>query len=123
MAVDYQKGLMWPVITVALVIAVFWLVEKAYAGAEAMIGIAGFAPGLTLIGAWGGWSLVRTGGGYWHGALAGIVLWLTCIVLDVVFFGVLSGAALGDVWGPFLAESSLLFFGALAGGGWAASER
>lgn len=122
MAVNFQRALMWPAITVVLSIAIAWVETKAIPETGMILTTANFVTWLTLVGAWGGWAMVKEGGTYWHAAVAGVALWILCGAVDIVLYGFGSGFGVDAVLPDAVGGSSIILFGALVGGGWAATK-
>jgi len=117
------RALLWPVISLLITGAWHFTVEALWPDLRTFFVPAVLAPILLSYGAWAGWRVVGAGGGYVAAIVAGAIVGLLPLALDVVGFGVLLGRGVdaGTLAGVF--GLSMVVFGALVGGGVATSGR
>jgi hypothetical protein len=113
--------LKWPVISLVITGAVHFTLEAIWPDLKAF-----FVPattGLVLIayGLWVGFCAIKMGGSYLNAIVAGAVLGILPIVLDVVGFGIIlnRGVTAGELSGIF--SWAVIVFGTLIGAGFALS--
>ena len=115
------RTLKWPVISL-LVIGTAHLIEEAVLPdlqtfyTPPVVGLI-----LLVVGLWTGYLAVHNGGSFFTAILAGIILGLLPLLLDVVGFGMLLGRGVspGMVAGVF--GFSMVLIGSIIGGGFAVS--
>ena len=88
---SFVRGLMGPVITLLVVGASHLAAEALRPGLRDLIGPAVVAPIYLAVGAWAGYATVRAGAGWVPGILAGTLLGILPLALQVVGFGLLLG--------------------------------
>ena len=118
-----RVALMWPV--VSLIITGMWhlTIEAIWPDLRNTFVPAVLAPLLLAYGAWAGYGAVRASGSYLMAIVAGAILGLLPLMLDIVGFGIILGRGVdvGLLAGVF--GFSMVLFGALLGGGYAVSAR
>ena len=118
----FQRILMWPVI--GLVITGMWhlAIEAIWPDLQAIFVPAVLAPLLLAYGAWVGYGTVEAGGSYLEAIVAGAILGLLPVVLDIVGFGIIldRGMTSGTLSAAF--GFSVIVFGALLGAGFVLSR-
>ena len=116
------RVLTWPVISLLITGGLHFTLEAIWPDLKATFIPAVLAPLLLGYGAWVGYRMVSAGGSYVEAVVAGAILGLLPVVLDVVGFGVILGR--GTTAGTLAAAFgfSMIVFGALLGGGVRASQ-
>ena len=119
----YLKTLQWPVITLLIVGTIHFVAEMLMPDLKNMFQPPVLAPLLLAFGLWVGYRMVQSGGNYVHAILAGAILGLLPVMLDVAGFGLILGRGLqvGVLAGVF--GFGMIQFGALIGGGFALSKQ
>ena len=117
-----SKTLKWPVISLLIVGGIHFVAEAAVPGLREIFVPAVVAPLLLVFGLWVGYKMVQFGGHYGHVILAGAILGILPVVLDVVGFGVFLGR--GVEYGVLagIMGFGMILFGSLIGGGFALSK-
>lgn len=85
------RGLTWPVIALLFIGGTHLLAEALRPQLANVIGSATVMPIYLVAGGWAGYGTVRAGGSFVSGFVAGAVLGLMPVVLQLVGFGVLLG--------------------------------
>ncbi len=109
--------LTWPIISLLITGGLHFTLEAIWPDLKASFVPAVLAPLLLAYGAWVGYRMVNAGGSYLEAVVAGAILGLLPIMLDVVGFGVILGR--GTTAGMLAAAFgfSMIVFGALLGAG------
>jgi hypothetical protein len=117
------KVLLWPVISLLITGALHFVLEAIWPDLKATFIPAVLAPLLLAYGAWVGSSDIDAGGSYLEAIVAGAILGILPVVLDVVGFGVIlgRGATAGMLAAAF--GFSMIVFGALLGTGFREAGR
>ena len=122
-AAALRTGLVWPI--VGLLVTGMWhfTVEAIWPDLRNLFVPAVLGPILLAYGAWAGHRTTRAGGGYVGAIVAGAILGVLPLMLDIVGFGVILGRGtdVGTLAGVF--GFSMVLFGALLGGGFASAGR
>jgi len=118
----FVKALKWPVISLLIVGGLHFLAEAILPDLKDTFKPPVLAPVLLAFGIWVGYKMVQFGGGYGHVILAGVILGVLPVVLDVVGFGIIldRGVDAGVLAGVF--GFGMILFGSLIGGGFALSK-
>jgi hypothetical protein len=113
---------MWPVIALLITGAWHFTAEAIWPGLHDFFVPAALAPLLLAYGGWVGYRAVQAGVGFVMAVIAGAILGLLPLALDVIGFGMLLGRGVehGTLAGVF--GMSLVTFGALVGAGVARSR-
>jgi hypothetical protein len=116
------KTLKWPVISLLIVGGTHFAAEAIQPGLRDIFVPAVVAPLLLVFGIWVGYKMVQFGGNYGHVILAGALLGILPVVLDIVGFGMILGRGLeyGMLAGTL--GFGMILFGSLVGGGFALSK-
>jgi len=117
------RALMWPVISLLITGGLHFALEAIWPDLKATFIPPVLAPLLLSYGAWVGYRTIGVGGTYAQAIVAGAILGLLPVALDVVGFGIIldRGLTAGELAGIFGFASVL--FGALLGSGFALSSR
>ncbi len=116
------KVLMWPVISLLITGALHFTAEAIWPDLRNTFIPPTIAPLLLTYGLWVGYRAIGWGGTYGHAILAGAILGVLPIVLDVVGFGIIlgRGTQAGTLAGVF--GFGMIIFGSLIGSGFALSR-
>ena len=85
------RGLTWPVITLLVIGATHLIAEAARPALQDLINTAVVMPIHLVAGGWAAYATMRAGGTWVHGLVAGALLGLLPLVLQVVGFGLILG--------------------------------
>jgi len=113
----------WPIVALLITGAWHFTVEAIWPDLKTFFVPAVLGPVLLAYGAWAGNAAVSNLGSFVAAVVAGAILGVLPLVLDVVGFGVLLGRGVdaGLLAGIF--GFSMVLFGSLLGGGFASSRR
>ena len=116
------QTLLWPVIALLVIGATHFTAEAIWPQLQTIFVPAVEAPLLLAAGAWAGRNAVRSGGNFGIVIVAGAVLGLLPLILQVVGFGILlnRGAEVGQLAGTF--GFLMVLWGALIGGGYSLNK-
>jgi len=116
------KTLKWPVISLLITGGFHFIIEAILPDLRNIFVPAVLAPLLLAFGVWAGYRAVLNGGNYVHAILAGAILGILPLLLDVFGFGMIlgRGVTVGLLAGVF--GFSMILFGSLIGGGFALSK-
>ena len=119
----FVKTLTWPIISLLVTGATHLTLEAIWPELRNTFIPPVLAPILLAYGLWAGYRAIGAGGTYLHAIVAGIVLGVLPVVLDVVGFGVILGRGIdaGTMAGVF--GMAVIVFGSLIGAGFALSGR
>lgn len=119
----FVKTLTWPIISLLVTGATHLTLEAIWPELRNTFIPPVLAPILLAYGLWAGYRAIGVGGTYLHAIVAGIVLGVLPVVLDVVGFGVILGRGIdaGTMAGVF--GMAVIVFGSLIGAGFALSGR
>lgn len=119
----FVKTLTWPIISLLVTGATHFTLEAIWPELRNTFIPPVLAPILLAYGLWAGYRAIGAGGTYLHAIVAGIVLGVLPVVLDVVGFGVILGRGIdaGTMAGVF--GMAVIVFGSLIGAGFALSGR
>lgn len=119
----FVKTLTWPIISLLVTGATHFTLEAIWPELRNTFIPPVLAPILLAYGLWAGYRAIGAGGTYLHAIVAGIVLGVLPVVLDVVGFGVILGRGIdaGTMAGVF--GMAIIVFGSLIGAGFALSGR
>jgi hypothetical protein len=115
------RAVAWPVLSLLVIGGTHLLAEAVRPELHDVIGPAVAMPIYLVVGGWAAFAVVRAGGTFVHGLLAGAVLGLLPVMLQVVGFGVLLGHDAASVTTSSLFGFVALFWGGSLGGGIASS--
>jgi hypothetical protein len=117
-----MKTLKWPVLVLVIIGLTHLAAEAIWDDLQTVFVPAVTGPVLLLAGLWVGVNAVRSGGNLGVVALAGAILGILPLALDVVGFGVLldRGSEFGRLSGTF--GFLMVFWGALIGGGYSITK-
>jgi hypothetical protein len=115
------RTLKWPVICLLLIGSVHFIEELALPDLQGLYIPAVVGVILLVVGLWTGYLAVYNGGSFATAIVAGVVLGLLPLVLDLVGFGMIlgRGTTQGLLAGVF--GFTMVFFGSIIGGGFALS--
>ena len=85
------KGLMWPVITLLIVGGTHFVAEAIRPQLQGLIGPAVVMPIHLIAGGWAAVATLRFGGTFVHGLIAGAILGLLPVGLQLIGFGLILG--------------------------------
>jgi hypothetical protein len=113
--------LMWPVISILITGALHFTLEAIWPDLKAFFTPSTVGPVVLFYGLWVGYRAIKMGGSYVNAIVAGAVLGILPIVLDVVGFGMIlnRGVTAGELSGIF--SWAVIVFGTLIGAGFAMS--
>lgn len=116
------KTLKWPIISLLFTGGLHFSIEAIWPDLRTTFVSAVLAPLLLAYGLWVGYRAIQAGGTYLHAILAGAILGILPIVLEIVGFGMILGrgvqaSALAGVFGI-----AMIVFGALIGAGFVLSD-
>jgi hypothetical protein len=116
------RVLMWPVVSLLITGGLHFSAEAIWPDLKTTFIPPTLAPLLLAYGLWVGYRTIGRGGNYVQAILAGAILGILPIVLDVVGFGVILGRGVqaGTLAGVF--GFGMILFGALIGSGFALSR-
>jgi hypothetical protein len=116
------RTLTWPVIALMISGGVHFTLEATWPDLKATFVPAVLGPLLLAYGAWTGLRAVTNGGNFLTAMVAGAILGLFPLMLNVVGFGVIlgRGTTAGVLAGIF--GWAFVFFGSMLGGGFALSD-
>jgi hypothetical protein len=117
-----MRTLKWPVIALVIIGVTHLVAEAIWSDLQTIFIPAVVAPVLLAVGVWIGVNAVRSGGNIGPVMIAGAVLGLLPLALDVIGFGILldRGAEAGRLAGTF--GFLMVFWGSLIGGGFTLSR-
>jgi len=115
----FVKTLKWPVISLLITGGLHFVLEAAQPDLKNYFVPSVLAPALLAYGVWVGYKAIHNGGNYLNAILAGAILGILPIVLDVFGFGMILGRGIpaGTLAGLF--GFSMVFWGSLIGSGFA----
>ena len=117
------RGLGWPILSLLLVGGSHFLAEAVRPALQTVIGPAVVIPIYLLAGGWAAVATCRAGGSFVHGLVAGVILGLLPVILQLVGFGAILGrdaeATVTSAAFGFIA----IFWGAALGSGLATAMR
>ena len=118
----FYKTLKWPVICLLIVGGVHFIAEMTLPDLKNIFVPSVLTPVLLAFGIWVGYKMVQFGGNLGHAILAGALLGILPLILDIGGFGIILGrgiqqGVLGGVFG-----FGMILFGSLIGGGFALSK-
>ena len=113
--------LKWPVLALVITGGLHFTLEAVLPDLRTVFTPSALAPLLLAYGAWVGYRAVTVGGGFGHAVLAGVILGVLPITLDVVGFGLILGRGVhaGLLAGIF--GFAFILFGSMIGSGFALS--
>jgi len=116
------RTLKWPVIALLIIGATHFAAEAIWSDLQTIFIPSVVAPVLLAVGVWVGVNAVRSGGNFGTVLMAGAVLGLLPLALDVFGFGILldRGAEAGRLTGTF--GFLMVLWGSLIGGGFSLSR-
>ncbi len=116
------KTLKWPVISLLIVGGTHFLAEIILPDLRNIFAPPVTAPLLLAFGIWVGFKRVQFGGNYGDALVAGAIIGLLPVIVEVFGFGILlnRGVAQGVLAGVF--GFAMIFYGSLVGGGFALSK-
>ncbi len=122
-ATALRDALVWPIVSLLITGMWHFTIEAIWPDLRNTFVPAVLAPLLFSYGAWAGYRTVAAGGSYAVAIVAGAILGLLPLMLDIIGFGVIlsRGVDVGLLAGVF--GFSMVLFGALLGGGYAVSAR
>lgn len=123
MATSLRHGLTWPIVSLLITGMWHFAAEAIWPDLQNLFVPAVLGPVLLAYGAWAGYRTANGGGGYAGAIVAGVILGVLPLMLDIVGFGVILGRGtdVGLLAGVF--GFSMVLFGSLLGGGYAAARQ
>ena len=117
------RTLTWPVVSLLITGGLHFTLEAIWPDLRATFVPAVLGPLLLAYGAWVGVRAIDNGGTYLHAIVAGAILGILPVVLDVVGFGLIlgRGTQAGALAGAF--GFAMILFGSLLGAGFVLSGR
>jgi hypothetical protein len=117
-----RAALIWPIVSLLVTGMWHFTVEAIWPDLRTLFVPAVLGPILLSYGAWAGYRTVMAGGGYVAAIVAGAILGLLPLMLDIVGFGLILGRGIdtGALAGIF--GLSMVLFGSLLGAGFAVSR-
>jgi len=115
------RAVAWPILSLLVIGGTHLLAEAVRPELRDVIGPAVAMPIYLVVGGWAAFAVVRSGGTFVHGLLAGTVLGLLPAMLQVVGFGVLLGRDAASVTTSALFGFIAVFWGGSLGSGMASS--
>ncbi len=118
----FVRTLKWPVIGLLITGGLHFTAEAILPDLKNIFQPPVLAPLLLAFGVWVGYKMLQFGGNYGSAILAGAILGLLPVVLDIVGFGMIlgRGVAQGMLAGVF--GFGMILFGSLIGSGFALSK-
>jgi hypothetical protein len=118
----FVKTLRWPVISLLITGGVHFLAEAILPDLKNTFIPPVLTPILLAYGIWVGYKMVQSGGNYGQAVVAGAILGILPVILDVGGFGIILGRGVpqGVLAGVF--GFAMILFGSLIGGGFALSK-
>jgi hypothetical protein len=113
----------WPIVALLITGAWHFTVEAIWPDLKTFFVPAVLGPILLAYGAWAGYAAVRNLGSFVAAVVAGAILGVLPLVLDVVGFGVLLGRGVDTGLLAGIFGFSMVLFGSLLGGGFGSSRR
>ena len=117
------RGLMWPIISLLVVGGTHFIAEAVWPSLAAFITPPVVMPIHIIAGAWAGSGTVRAGGSFVHGLVAGAVLGLLPVALQLVGFGAILGRDADVVATTAVFGFFTILWGATLGSGYAQAQR
>jgi hypothetical protein len=116
------KSLKWPVISLLITGGSHFTIEAIWPDLRTIFIAPVLAPLLLAYGFWAGYRAIQVGGTYLHAIVAGAILGILPIMLEVVGFGVIRGRGVpeGELAGIF--GFAYIVFGSLIGAGFVLSR-
>lgn len=116
------RTLKWPIISLLITGGVHFTIEAILPDLKTIFAPAVLAPLLLSFGIWTGYKAVRFGGNYGEVIIAGAILGVLPLLLDVFGFGMIlgRGVTVGLLAGIF--GFSIVLWGSLVGGGFELSK-
>ena len=111
------RGLTWPVISVLIVGATHLVIEALRPELQDLIGPAVLMPIHLVAGGWAGYATVRAGGTFVHGLVAGAIIGVLPLALNIVGFGLLLGRDSAAVLTIGIFGLFTMFWGGVLGAG------
>ena len=116
------RGLMWPIITLLIVGGTHLVAEMIRPGLKDFVGPAVVMPIHLVAGAWAGYATLRAGGTFVHGLVAGAILGILPLTLQLVGFGLILGRDADVTLTSALFGLFTIFWGGAFGAGIAQSR-
>lgn len=116
------KSLMWPVITLLIIGAVHFIEEASVPALQTVYTPPVIAAVIVGVGITVGYRTVQSGGNLLNVIVNGAILGLLPVMLDMVGFGMLLGRGLAAGTLAAIVGFSVIFWGAVVGGGFALSK-
>lgn len=118
----FVRTLTWPVVSLLITGGLHFTVEAVRPDLRSMFEPAVLALILLAYGAWVGYRAIGAGGTLLHALVAGAVLGLLPLALDVVGFGMILGRSVEAGMTAGMFGSAIVVFGTLLGSGFALSQ-
>lgn len=111
------RGLTWPIVSLLIVGGTHFLAEAIRPELQTFIGPAVVMPIYLVTGGWAAFATRRAGGSFLHGLVAGAILGLLPVVLQLVGFGAILGRDPGlTMTSAMFGFAGILWGGALGAG-------
>lgn len=111
------RGMTWPVIALLIVGASHLGAEAIRPDLRESLTPSALIPFYLAVGAWTGDATIRAGGSFVHGIVAGALLGLLPVILQVVGFGLLLGRPVDVVTSAAFVGAFAIFWGGVVGSG------
>ena len=117
------RSLRWPIVSLLITGALHFSAEAIWPDLRTLFVAPSLAPLLLAYGVWTGSSTVGAGGGFTPAIVAGAILGLLPLALDVVGFGMIlgHGVSIGTLAGVY--GFAMVVFGSLLGAGFEMSRK
>jgi hypothetical protein len=116
------RGLTWPIISLLIVGGSHFIAEVARPELAAFVTPAVLMPLHLVAGAWAGHRTVEVGGTFVHGIVAGAILGLLPVALNLVGFGAILGRDPATVTTTAIFGFFTILWGGILGAGYAADR-
>ena len=113
----FTGTLVWPVVSLLLTGGTHFTLEAVRPDLQSFFVPAVLAPILLGYGAWVGYRVIQAGGTYLHAIVAGAILGLLPLALDIVGFGMILGRGVDAGTTAGLFGLAMVVFGTLLGAG------
>jgi len=117
------RGLTWPIASLLIVGGSHFIAEAAWPSLQALVTAPVVMPLHLVAGAWAGFATVRAGGSFVHGIVAGAVLGLLPVALQLVGFGLILGRPADVVTTAAVFGFFTILWGGVLGSGYAQPSR
>jgi hypothetical protein len=113
----FTKTLTWPIVSLLITGGLHFTLEAARPDLQTFFVPAVLAPILLAYGAWVGYRAIQNGGTYVHAIVAGAILGILPLALDIVGFGAILGRGTDSGITAGIFGLAVVVFGSLIGSG------